>query len=78
MFGKMQLIYPVKCNEIVDIRCELTLLFHVDLQTLFEAAGLALIPACDIHHTIAVLFANVIQIPIMLQISNESQTKFSN
>ena len=50
---------------------QLTLLFHVDLQTLFEATGLALITSRDVHDTVAIFFANIIQIPVMQEINYE-------
>ena len=40
-----------------------TFLFHVDLQTLFEPTGLALITSRDVHNTVAIFFADVIQVP---------------
>jgi len=40
----------------------LTILLHVDLQTLVEATGLALVAAGDVNHATSVLFADVVQV----------------
>lgn len=40
----------------------LTILLHVDLQTLVEATSLALVAAGDVNHATSVLFADVVQV----------------
>jgi hypothetical protein len=52
-------------NVILKVKRNLpnTFFLHVDLQTLFESAGLALISSGHIHGARAVLFANVVQVP---------------
>jgi hypothetical protein len=52
-------------NVILKVKRNLpnTFFLHVDLQTLFESAGLALISSRHIHGARAVLFANVVQVP---------------
>lgn len=45
-------------------RKNITVPFHVDLQTLFEPASLALVPSSHVHDTVIVLFAYVLQIPV--------------
>ena len=40
-----------------------TVFVHVDLKTLLKPAGLALVPPSQVHHTLAVLLADVGQVP---------------
>ena len=44
-----------------------TFLFHVYLETFLKSTGLTLIPTRDIHDTIAIFLANVIQVPKMIR-----------
>lgn len=41
----------------------LTVLLHVDPQTLVEAASLALVPAGHVHHAASVLLTHVVKVP---------------
>lgn len=53
-------------NSVRDIRLlwSLTVLLHVDLQALVEAAGLALVAACDVNHAMSALLAHIVQITV--------------
>ena len=48
----------------------LTFFFHVDLKAFFEPAGLTLVPPGHIYHAVAILFADVVQVP-------ETKSKFN-
>jgi hypothetical protein len=48
--------------EYRDFLWRLTVLLHVDLQTLVEATGLALVAARDVNHAMPALLADVVQI----------------
>ena len=41
----------------------LTFFLHLDLETLFEPARLALVPPRHVHDALAVLLADVVQVP---------------
>jgi hypothetical protein len=40
----------------------LTVFLHVNLQTLVEATGLALVAACHVNHAMPALLADVVEI----------------
>jgi hypothetical protein len=45
-----------------DLLWRLTVLLHVDLQTLVEATGLALVAPCYVNHTMPALLADIVEI----------------
>ena len=48
----------------------LTFLLHVDIQTLLEPAGLALVPPGHVHDTSPILLAHVVKIPEVIRFIN--------
>jgi hypothetical protein len=54
---------PVELIQLgIGLLWSLTVLLHVDLQTLVEATGLALVAARDVNHAMSTLLAHVVQI----------------
>ena len=49
----------------LSLSLSLTLFLHVDSETLFEPARLALVPPGHVHDAVAALLAHVVQVPVI-------------
>ena len=54
-----------------------TLFLHVDSEALVEPAGLALVPPDHIHHTPAIVLAEIIQSPESGDMTNMTKVQYS-